>query len=188
MRIKNEVIHKGKVLSAFEVKVKTFVDWYEARHRKKPFLYQVCDEVKSVDSLVLRALNKLYGQYPNSLIVTTRDKKLADLFEDGLTLSEFAKKIGKNRDHVANHKKGMERLGIVFKGNRNPYNLKKDKYEPVEEDGPVVYIKVKSGLFKGMTGYIESITDTVNAVIWLGTRQRKTKLETCEYDEIKKVV
>jgi len=82
----------------------------------------------------------------------------------------------------------MEKLGVVFKGNRAPYNLKKDKCDVVEDDGPTVYIKVKDGLFKGITGYIESITDTVNVVLWVGKRQHKVKLETGEYTEVRKAI
>ena len=187
MKIKSE-------FSAFENRINEFVKRYEMKYKKRPYLYEVCNELESIDTLVLRGLNKLYKQYPGSLVVTTKDKILVDMYkqlceENGgdLTIGNFSQKIGKGKGFVANHKKGMEKLGVVFKGNRDPYKTKKEN-NPKPDDGPVVYIRVKQGAFKGATGYIESMTDTVNAMLWFNGNQTVAKLETCEYDEIKKVV
>lgn len=129
-------------------------------------------------------------------MVSTIQYELSHRFESGMTMKEFADACNTTYTNIYVRKEQFERLGIVFRSDRKPYKLEnpasKHKFNRGSranlDDAPVIYIKVKDGTFKGATGYIESMTDTVNAVLWHGGKQTTVKLETCEYDEIKKAV
>ena len=183
MKITNDIIYKGRVLTPFEIIILDFVVRHEARYKRKPFLYEITYYTGSDDKSVAKSVKRIFKSYPTPLMVTSRDKELFDLFEEGMTLRDLSVKAGITISCARNHQYGIERLGAVFKPLKQPSTgvtrFKKDKEEKL------VGIQITSGKYKGSYGYLN---DELKAVIHIDGIEKIVKVESHEYREVGKAI
>lgn len=172
-------MYKNKVLTQFEKQILEFITLHEARHRNKPFVYEICEYIESNDRAVVKALKRIFKHYPTELIVTVRDKELFDVFDEGMTLRDLSVKAGITIFCARNHQDGIERLGVKFKplkkASTGTTRFKKDKEEKL------VGIQITSGKHKGRYGYLN---DELKAVIHIDGIEKIVKVESHEYMEV----
>lgn len=171
-----------------------FVIDYEDTYKRKPFMYQICYGLDKTARAISKALTNAIPDYPKELMVSPVQYERSHRFEKGMTILEFAAACGCSKENIYTKKEEYEWLGIKFRSERKPYNLDNPhglnrRYTPkkiLDEKG--VYITVTHGRFKGASGYLEPFTDVANAVLWIDGQQVATRLETCEYREVRKAI
>lgn len=183
MKITNDIIYKGRVLTLFEIEILDFVTRYELSNKRMPFLYEITYYTGSDDKSVAKSVKRIFKSYHTPLMVTKRDKELFDLFEEGMTLRDLSVRAGVTIFCARNHQIGIERLGAVFKPLKQPSSgvtrFKKDKEEKL------VGIQITSGKHKGRYGYLN---DELKAVIHIDGEEKIIKVESCEYREVRKAI
>lgn len=183
MKITNDTIYKGRVLTLFEIEILDFVTRYELSNKHKPFLYEISEYIESNDRSTVKSLKRIFKGYPSQLMVTRRDKYLFDVFEEGMTLRDLSVKAGVTIFCARNHQMGIERLGAVFKPLKQPSSgvtrFKKDKEEKL------VGIQITSGKHKSRYGYLN---EELKAVIHIDGIEKIVKVESHEYREVRKAI
>lgn len=183
MKITNDTIYKGCVLTLFEIEILDFVTRYELSNKRKPFLYEITYYTGSDDKSVAKSVKRIFKGYPLPLMVTKRDKELFELFEEDMTLRDLSVKAGVTIFCARNHQDGIGRLGAVFKPLKKASNgvtrFKKYKEEKL------VGIQITSGKHKGRYGYLN---EELKAVIHIDGIEKIVIVETGEYREVRKAI
>ena len=178
------MMYRGRELSKFEEEIVQFIVRHEMLNKSKPFVYKISMAVDANDRAVVKALKKIYGEYPKKLIVTMRHKELFDSFEDGMTTTDLANKLGLTRNLIQNHRTELEYLGAKFGEHERTKErmVKKPPKKPKTREEKLIGIKVIHGIYKGKYGYLNN---KLQAVIHIDGEPKAVEIESFDYVEIK---
>ena len=170
-------------MTQFEERIKSYVERYEVMNHRKPFLYQISEALGTGDKQVARKLYSLYPRYPDKLIVGKKAKELFDSYESGMTMMDLSEKTGVSYLTINSHREGMEKLGARFKAkNGRSLNLKKQYVrKDLSGDAKLVGVKVTSGMYKGMFGYLD---EDLKVVLHIGGKPCHVRIDSLDYKEI----
>lgn len=173
----------GMMLSQFEANVADYIFEYKLKCHCYPYLYQLAEWLSTKDRSVSKAIKKVFPGYPDKYMVTTRDRELFLMFEEGMTVFDLAKKAGISYDNVMNHFDGIEKQGVRFKrivkAKIKPCNLKRNS----KDEERVVGVKITSGQYGGKYGYID---EDCLVVIHVDGIEKRLELFPSEYVELNK--